>query len=233
MARALSQVYTIIRGSVGGLTYLANQYHQIVVRARTAPVQPNTTYQAMIRTAFTAALDVWANLDAKEQEKWDDYANATPFPGPLGPYTVTGRLIFAAGRSLQEYILARSLATPSFVTTAPIALAGFYDLKNVACVPPTGPGTGVAVTIGAETTSACAAFVEISPGFPKARKRYKGPWVTADSQAVIIPLNTSAIVEFLNLTVGVTYFIRVKAVADNVPPRISAAHIIRCIGQTV
>jgi len=233
MAKILSSPWSIIRGSIAGTTYLANQFHQIVARARTAPVQPNTIYQTHIRSALNAASDVWANLTSAVRLQWEMYANGLEWPGPLGPYTCPGRQVFIAGRSLQEYVNTRGLAVPTMVTTAPSTMLGFYNLKNVGCSAPTTPGTGVAVSFTTETATDALVYAEISQAFSPARYRYKGPWESASAQASVVPMATSGLIEFLGLEDGAIYFIRLKAVADDAPPRVSCEYIVRCIGEVI
>lgn len=232
MARIISPVWSIIRGSIGGTTYLANQFHQIVARARTAPVQPNTTPQTIIRGALEAASDLWANETDVIRQAWDLYAKGTPFSGPLGPYTVPGRQIYIAGAALSIYITNSGLALPSLDTSPPWG-SGFMNLKNVVPATPIGPGTGIAVSIGAEVLTDAAVLVEISRAFTPSRYRYKGPWDVSRIAAAIIPKNTTVLVEFLGLQADSIYFTRVKGVADDAPCRVSAEFINRHVAEAV
>lgn len=233
MARILSSPWSIIRGSIAGTTYLSNQFHPIIARARTAPVQPMTEFQTNIRSSMAAATNVWDTLTPPVQLGWDLYGSATQWPGPLGTYTVPGRQIFMAGRTLQEYVNLRALCIPTFVTDPPAPMIGFYNLKSVGCVAPTGPGTGVAVAFTTEAAQDGLIFAEVSPPFSTSRKRYKGPWNSSTAQAQVFPANTSGTLEFLGLVDGCVYFVRIKAVADDASPRISPEYIVRCVAQVV
>ncbi|MBA7692380.1 hypothetical protein ES703_100947 [subsurface metagenome] len=93
--------------------------------------------------------------------------------------------------------------------------------------------TGIAVSIGAEALTDCACLVEISRAFTSARKRFKGPWDIAKCTGVVIPKNTTVLVEFLGLVEDAIYFTRVKAVGDDAPCRISAAFINRHVAEIV
>jgi hypothetical protein len=231
--RFLSQVYTIARGSVGGITYTANQFYQLIARARTAPVQPNTEDQAAVRSAMTAAADAWTNLSGSEQNLWELYGAATKWPGPLGEHTISGRLCFMAGYILARYVSDQGYASPTIDTSAPAQLDGFYNLKSVSSAPfVTASSTGVSVTFTSETAVDACVLVEISPGFPITRRRYKGPWNTASSQAVILSAPSSVVVDFTGLSAGTRYFMRVKAVADDAPLRVSPEFIVNSIAVT-
>lgn len=233
MARFLSQVVTIMRGSVGGITYTANQFHQLVARARTAPVQPNTTPQTIARNSMSGAADAWNQLTEGEQNSWDSYAGATPYPGPLGPYTVSGRDIFVAMKQFRLYLLNQMLIAPSGPETAPAPLSGFYNISNFAPADfAPASSTGVSVGFSAEKTVDAAWMVSISPGFPPARKRYKGPWFTPSAKAGILVKDTSVIVDFDGLVADARYFLRLRAVSDAAPGRISPEFIVNAIAVT-
>lgn len=233
MARMLSQVATIIRGSVGGLTFSANQFYQIIVRPRTAPVQPNTTAQQLVRNALTAANGTWNGLTTVVRQQWDSYALNLSWPNPLGTHKVPGRQVFVAGRSLQNYVFDAGLAVPTFVTTAPPSFFGFYLPQNVVAGPPTGIGTGFGVGITPEANIDCTALIEIQGPFPDTVNRYKGPWDNAQTVAVVIPAATTTVTNFLVGADDDIYFVRVKMVADDAPPRISAQSILRVAVSTV
>lgn len=192
-----------------------------------------TIYQTNARSAMAAAANIWDTLSAAQQLGWDLYGAATQWPGPLGSYTIPGRQIFMAGRSLQEYCNLRALAVPTFVITPPAPMIGFYNLKNVGCVTPSGPGTGVAVGFTTEAADDCLVFAEVSPPFSASRKRYKGPWVASSAQAGIFGAPTSGLIEFLGLEDGCYYFVRIKAVADDSSPRVSPEYIVRCKAEVV
>lgn len=233
MARVQSPVWNIIRGSIAGTTYLANQFHQIIARARTAPVQPNTAAQAIVRSSMTAGADGWNALSDGEQNAWESYADQTPFPGPLGPYTVTGRDIYLAMKMMRTFIDLSGLAAPSGAETAPGPFSGFYNLKNVAATTfVTASETGVAITMTSEKDFDCIPLVQISGPFLPARKRYKGPWINASNQATILIKDTSVIVTFVGLVEDARYFMRVKAVSDGAPGRISPEFIVNSIAVT-
>lgn len=232
MARILSSPWSIIRGSIAGTTYFANQFHQIVARARTAPVQPGTLFQAIARSAINGAESAWAGTPKANQDDWDLYAAQTPFSGPLGPYTVPGRQMFIAGRALKLYIDRRTLAIATFDETAPPVMAGFLNIQPSVSVP-VGPGTGIALSVIADASSPTLVMVQVSAAFTKERNRYKGPWDNAKSVAAVIPAAATVLLEILGLHDGGIYFTRAKAVADDAPERISAEFFSRHIAVTI
>lgn len=232
MARCLSHLHVIMRGSIAGVTYLSNQYHQIVARARTAPVQPNTLRQAIIRSAYTNASGAWQTMTDVVREAWHEYSQTCLWPGPLGDYTVPGRQIFMGGRTLQVYILSRGLAVPSIVTTPPVT-PGFLTPSNVNMTPFLPPGaTGCALTVSADLIDDTLVYVQRSRSFNPTRMRFKGPfWGTFD-QAAIVPSAATVTITFDGLEDGKAYFFRVKCVADDASPRISPVYYLRGIAKT-
>lgn len=227
MARALSHVHSIIRGSVGGLTYTANQFYQIIMKNRTAPVQPNTTPQQLARNAITSAQGTWNGLTSIVRQSWQNYSINLNWPDPLGTHKVPGRQVFIAGRSMQDYILAAGLAVPSFVTSAPPSFFGFYLPTTIQIVAPVGLGTGIGVSVGAEASTDGTFLIELSGPWTDTRQRYKGPWQNQYTTAVVVPKATTVVVDFLGFQVDDVIFVRVKAVADDAPPRVSAQTILR------
>lgn len=110
----LSQVYTAVSGSVGGLTYSHNRAG-MYTRARATPVNPATTRQSAVRNALAAMVVYWHNdLTSAERAAWDTYAENTPLTDPLGQQqNVTGQNMF-----LRTNILRSRLAL-SIIDAAP------------------------------------------------------------------------------------------------------------------
>lgn len=229
MARFLSQLMTIGRGSIGGLTLTANQFHQLIIRARTAPVQPNTTPQTDIRLAFTSAESAWEGLTAAAQDDWDNYALHTPYSGPLGDYDVTGRLMFHAVFGLVFYMNATLAAGMSTVTDAP-PTPGFAQMPAFTVGPPQLGDVGVTVsgTIPIFDQDVFM-FAQRSIPFTSTRRRFKGPWDTATNQAVDFAAGVPTDIDFIGLTLGDIIFIHIRGIITPAPHRIAQDIIIRAI----
>lgn len=230
MARMLSLIASNIRGSIGGLTFLSNSFHQIVVRQKTAPVDPSTTYQAMMRSAFTGASATWEGLSVSDREAWKVWASKIKVFGPLGAYYVPARQWFTSARAFQTYINERSLSTVHFVTTAPIPTY-LSKLSNVA-PKDISSGTGVAVSFSNLDPDGLIVFAEISAPYPLARNRLKGPFLASTAKAAYVATTVSGLIEFDGLIEDAVYFIRVKAVTDAAGPRVSPEFIVRAVATT-
>lgn len=228
----LSQVYTIARGSVGGITYTANQYHQLIARARTSPVNPGSTLQTAIRSAFSGAETLWKALTDIDRSRWDDYAALTPRQNPLGPITLTGRTFMRGIISLREYIATNLAIVFTDVDTAP-GTPGMLNITNVLPVDPL-PGTGVGISWGNPLANPdIVVMAQLSPGFNPTRNSYKGPWDTLANQAVETPAGASGTASFIGLTLGLAYFMRIRAIVQDGPHTISEEFIVRMIAVTV
>lgn len=227
--RFLSQVYTIARGSVGGITYTANQFHGLIARARTSPVQPNTSAQTMIKSAFSFASQQWESLTDAARSLWDAYAATCLFSGPLGTYTIPGRQIFTGGLSLINYINASGLDIITVDTNPPL-LAGRLTLGNVVAGTFITPSeTGIAVNFDLPGTFDYVVLGQHSIAFNPSRQRYKGPWLTGSGQVIDNTGPVAATMSWNGLVEDQIYFVRIRAVLENEPARYSEDYIVRCV----
>ncbi len=224
MAKALSQVYTIIRGSVGGVTYLANQFHQIVVRARTAPVQPGTTPQGQMRSAFSAAEAQWRLASAIQQSAWRFYAQSVQYPGPLGNYTITGRLRFLGTLALASYLNSRFAKTIT-VSPVPPTRSGWFLISNYSLEVIGAVGTGFALQLTNDEEDDAVVLINVSPPQNNTRNFWKGPWDDNLTQAVDVAASSSLTHDIDGLVDGATYFVKIRVIGDNVNHRFSTTLI--------
>ncbi len=229
----LSQLVVIARGSIGGITFTANQYHQLIARARTSPVNPGSTLQTAIRSAFSGAETLWKALTEAEMDRWDSYASLTPRQNPLGPITLTGRTFMRGIISLREYIADQLGIVFTAVNTAPVT-PGMLNISGVGEVPPAGPATGVAITwLNPLLNPDIVVMAQISQAFDTTRGSFKGPWDTGSNQAVETPAGATGIASFVGLVVDKIYFIRIRAIVQDGPHSISEDFIIRATAATV
>lgn len=103
--RMLSHIASNMLGSVGGITYMNNPFHQIVGRQRTVPVQPNTNNQVFAKSAFSDAVQAWEQTSISNRQGWDDYAATVTYTGPLGDYHPSGRMLAIAQYQVIGYLI--------------------------------------------------------------------------------------------------------------------------------
>lgn len=228
MARALSQVYTQIRGSVGGVTYLANQYHQIVCRARTSPVDPSTTAQNQVRQAFSGAAVDWLAFTDAQRSDWDDYADSLTYPNPLGDQSLTGRLVAMGNLAFMRYIYARGETLTTSLKTAPTT-PGFLSLDPLSIGIAGAASTGFTVNVGNPNPEDISAFIWTSRIFNATRNTYKGPWRTNSMTKLDITAASTGNQAFVQGADGDIVFVYIRAIVDDGLKRISQPAILRAV----
>lgn len=231
MAKITSPVWSIIRGSIAGTTYLANQYGQIIARQRTAPVQPGSTYQTNMRAAFAAAEGLWRTASDTEREDWALYAKTVQHPGPHGPYTLDGRSQFLSTFSLAKYLnnrfgLSIPLSEEAPVGTGWLLVSGFTTQALAA------PGTGFQLNLTNDDDHQITFHLRISGPQNDTRNFWKGPWSTSRSITKSIAASSSGSQDFTGLTVGKAYFVSCRAISESIEHRISEEFIVRAIAET-
>lgn len=230
MARMLGIHASSIRGSIGGNTFLANQFHQIVIRQRTAPVQPNTTVQSQVRSAFMAGVSGWENTTEANRSGWRTYAQTVTFQGPLGPYQPSGRDLGVGQYAATQYIIDVGGITPlSGVSMSPPVKAGLLSIEGLQVVPLAAAGTGFGVQITNNNGEAVYLYGTRSLKQADARQFYKGPWDSASIQVSGIADSSTGVIEFDNLIEDGVYFARVRIISQEPPRRMATELIVRAV----
>lgn len=229
MAHMLGIHASVIRGSIGGNTFLANQFHPIIVRARVAPVDPSTTAQAQIRAGMGTGSVVWDSLISTAQDAWDAWAESIVFTGPTGSYTVPGRQLFVAARAFQEYLedLGQTITK---VVTAPV-VNSLVKLGNPKTAAPSVTGTGVNVQIKNNDSDKVTVMIQRSIPFTLSRKRFKGPFLSSSVEFLELNSGVTDDVDFLGLEAGKAYFFKVSAVTNDTAPRFSKKLYVRGVAS--
>lgn len=79
-----SEIVTQASGSIGGTTY-AHNTAGLYRRARSIPVNPNSTAQQGVRANLSTLAQAWnAVLTQVQRDAWDNYATLSPITGKLG-----------------------------------------------------------------------------------------------------------------------------------------------------
>jgi hypothetical protein len=220
MAKMLSQLGTAIRGSVGGDTFTANQFHPIIIRARVSPVQPNTNYQTRVRAALSTASSLWPQQIEAVREGWDAYAATCTYQGPTGTYTIPGRQMFISNVGWMKYLQSLGVTFTTSEVTQPINL-GFLGIGAVTITPPAAGTTGFKVNIVNPNYEDVKAVMYRSIAYPVSRTRFKGPWVSSSRQTVLIEAAGNANITFGSLQAGYRYFVNLRLIVDDGPKRLS------------
>jgi len=179
MALFKSQVLTQASGSVGGLTYTRTS-SGLVMRARANPVQPNTTNQAVVKAAMTAAVNYWTGvLTAAHRASWDLYASNVQLINRMGdPINVSGQNMYARTRIVGDQANTKLSAAYATPTTAPAVFnlgdyTSPYDWAYTIAA-------GISATLNEtdEWAQEDGAYMLVFQGKPvnPSRNYFRGPW---------------------------------------------------------
>ena len=230
--RMLSHIASNMLGSVGGITYLNNPFHQIVARQRTVPVQPNTTNQVKSKSSFGAAVQAWEDTTDVIREAWAAFAQTVTFQGPLGPYHPTGRMLAIAQFQITGYLLNREIA--GFIgdngMIAPVD-PGMLVIINPKITELVGAGTGFGISCDNENGESVNLYAERSFKQSAARYFYKGPWLSNTLDAVVIADEATGVVEFEGLDDQGIYFVRYRFISLSAGRRYSQEGILRATAE--
>jgi len=238
MAKIISPVWSQIRGSIAGTTYFNSPSGAIIGRARVRPVNPNSTPQNAIRSAFQTAISTWGNILSPEiRHGWDAWARTVFYTGPYGTYNPSGRQMYIAVKTFHAYCqfwigVTGGTPLPPFDNVAPTR-PGLLSLDNlnVSTPPPTGAGFIIGGTNrSGETVNL---FGWRSGAFPAARNYPPQIWLQALSwQDATLQNNTSGQVSWTDCVEDYAYFGAVRLISAQSPFRISQKWVLRAIAES-
>lgn len=230
--KAISHIFSDMRGSVAGITYSKGTYPGVVGRQKVAPVNPNTTFQSVGRSAFSGANALWHALSPSDKAAWQVYADSVVYTGALGEYTLSGRLSFIASMqfALNENTRLGNIAD---VDPDPPVIAGRLNLSGIGVVAFT-PVSSTGVSFGVTNDSGEDVLVVsyLSRLFSDSRNTFKGPFISSTMKSDQVVDGVSAVVDFDGLVEDGIYFIQLRAITDSAPHRISAEFFLRAIAVT-
>lgn len=234
MARMLSHLMSNMLGSVGGITYLNNPFHQIVARQRTVPVQPNTAAQVMAKTAFGAAVQAWEQTSQANRDGWAAYAQTVTFQGPLGPYKPTGRMLAVAQYQITGYLInAGAMGFMGGSVMDPPVLPGLLVVVNPNIQAPDAGNTGFKLGFTNQNGEPVVGYAERCFKQSDARNFYKGPWVTSTLDAILCPDADTEVLPFYGLVEDGIYFVRLRFIGSPLGRRYSQEVILRAVAVDV
>jgi len=180
-----SALVTQMSGSIGGMTGSHNQ-SGLYLRARSIPVNPNTTRQIIVRSALTQLITRWTEtLTPAQRAGWDTYATNVPVTNPLGdPIKISGQNWYVAANTSRLQINAvLTPATPLLlVDDAPVIFdRGDFETPVIASV---GVAAGYSVTFNntdawANEDDSAMIVYQALPVNPS-RNFFKGPFRAVD-----------------------------------------------------
>lgn len=91
-----SALVTQVSGSIGGMTGSRNR-SGMYFRARSMPVNPQTSLQTVTRDALNQTVTRWGDLTDIQRENWANYANNVPWQNVLGDtIKLTGNTMYSS-----------------------------------------------------------------------------------------------------------------------------------------
>lgn len=227
MAVVISPVWSKIRGTIAGTTYLSGPGNPIIARQYVHPVNPNTQYQQMVRNGMVQSVAQWENLEDSERYGWENYAESMGQSG-------MGRRFFIAQWGLGYYINQRSAVDLLVQKDTAPALAGLFNFSVETPVPLGTPGTGFQVPIYNYEVSDDGVVMAVLAGpFTAARYKFKGPFPGEGTITQAISFGTGGILSFEDLIEDGVYFVKVRGMTgktgDGLPGRLATQAIVRAI----
>lgn len=230
----LSHLFSNILGSVGGITYLNNPFHQIVGRQRTVPVQPNTDAQVMAKTSFGAAVQAWEQATQQQRDDWAAYAQTVTFQGPLGPYKPTGRMLAVAQYQITSYLQNQGVVgfMGGSVMDAPV-LPGLLVVTNPSIQNPDAGNCGFKIQFKNTNGEPIVGYSERCFKQSDARNFYKGPWVSDTLAAQLVADTDTETLPYYGLVEDGVYFVKLRYISSPLGRRYSQEVILRAIAVDV
>lgn len=232
MAKLISPVWSIIRGSIAGTTYLSGSGNTIIARQKTAPTNPQTESQSVIRGGYVEASALWKEVITKDDhDKWDLYAATLSLPGPLGNYNITGQQAFMMAYTSAKWFENNGGNVVPGID--PPLVSGLLDVGDYNFVDRINMGTGVQLNAVNYSGDDASIQVQISGPWKESKRFYKGPWDNANIQFFDLDASTSSSFDVDTPEDNAYYFFRVKAITRAVPLRTQRAQIYRHLSSTV
>lgn len=227
MAKILSQVDTVRRGSVGGITYTANRYAAIVARARTVPVNPNTGYQSTVREIFKHLCGDWVNsLDQEDRDSWVWAASYHPYEGPLGTYHIPGRNYFIAVKMFRNWIHTHYSGALGDALKWNFG-GGWESLGTIVLGPKLAPGKGFSVAFSRTAGNAdLIVSIQMSLQQPASVSYFKGPFLPVP---MVIDQVPGGVTTALDVETGVAparFFIKIRGIDEDTGTSITREMIL-------
>ena len=208
MAKIQSPVWNSARGSVAGCTYLTTPSGQIIARARTKPVNPQTTKQSYIRGSLSKAVIDWEALPLPTRDDWNLWALTQGS-------TFHGREMFIAALTLGRYMNKLGGVTTVIRTEVPQFNGTPYTPFSVIDYTGEVGTTGLSLRFDAIPVLTNI-LVQVSPPMNHARRRYTGPWNTNNNFVAALSKTVATTVNISGLVLDAHYFVRIQFITTDV-----------------
>lgn len=226
----ISSVFSGASGSVAGCTYSRNKGGNYV-RSRSIPVNPQTSFQSTVRSAFGGLAQAWLTaLTANQRSGWAAYAAAVSVPGFDGQIFLSGMNWFIAMNT------PRLQAGLARIDTAPVQQTGTTLTPNTAVTWDVSDAEWDFEVNGSdEWATVTGGVLYLYEGGPRnaTRNFFKGPYrfVGTILGSTSTP-PSGAVTVNSNLVAAAGQRVYLRAVAQAVDGRVSGAQLMSAIAQT-
>ena len=228
MAKATSHLMSVIRGSVGGLNYTANQFASIVMRAKSNPTNPNTGYQGYIKNGFGYASSLWKEtLSDAQRTAWNAYAQTVAYEGPNGTYYLPGRQLFIAIHSLMKYLTLHGEVFTFSNWDAPVITGNAEIIVGSPATPAIPSTCGFDINVENPGSEDIKVYAELSVPYTAQRRRFQGPFQPDTIQVIDVTAGSDDDFVFDGLNEDSVYFCRIRGILEGTPHRITPITIKR------
>lgn len=232
MAKGLSQVFTVIRGSTGGVVYTANRGGAIITRARVTPVNTVTPPRTQIKSDFTTIVAAWEDLSEADREGWNQYALSLYRTSPVGTRQYSGREAFMATMVFGQNCYSKGLLLTPPETDPPLDF-GFLPISLQGYEILSAPGTGFQI-VGTNISSHDVYVVTGMTGpVPATRHSFKGPYLADSFASTSVDAGDPIAIPITGLVANDWHFVKVRAITKVKPFIISQEVVFRCQATTV
>ena len=231
MAKMLSQIATIIRGSMGGITYTANRGGSIIARARVCPVNTKTDPRDQIKGNFRSVIAAWEDATEETRDGWDQYAQSITKNGPISTRAYSGREAYVATMVYMKNLYSKGVigtdpvdTPPTSFGQVPISIKGYTTL--------TAPGTGFTVIGKNEADVAVNVVIATTGPVPATRHTFKGPWLPETFGAANVDAGNPISIPVNGLVLDDWCFVKIRAVPADAPFSLSGEFLFRAQAKT-
>lgn len=176
MASFKSQIVTQASGSVGGTTFAHNK-GGLYMRARSIPVNPNSTRQQEVRANMSILATAWLEtLTQAQRDGWENWAQNNPITSKLGdPLILSGQQMYNRCNMVRLSAMDATLAR----VDAPPTAQGLAELIVTAATP---SATTNDISVDFDNTlpwaneDGAAMIVQTSRQMAATKNFFKGPW---------------------------------------------------------
>ncbi len=211
MAKFISQVYSDIKGSVGGITYQKGNSGIQTVRSKPIAPRSGSNFSGMSTNALQEANALWKSLSKVLQDGWHIYAQSVLYSDAIGNYFLDGRDLFLSNHSFINYAISRNRFDGSVSLAAP-RLPGWFKVGPIIVTAWMTGGFGVRLFITNPHPFQIYAYVWRSQPLKLTVNNFYGNYKAATMNNFQISADSGSEIVFPSLQLGSAFFFKIRCV---------------------